>query len=63
MAQRLVALQTTLRPDKKPEPVVEAITYLGGRHRLHARGGQLDRQRYAVEVTADLGDCVRVLIE
>ena len=54
MAQGLMAFQAAPRPDQQPEPVVEPIAHLGDRHRLQARGGQLDRQRDPVEATADL---------
>ena len=61
VAQRLVALQPAPRPDQQPEPVVEAIAHLDRGHRLHPRGGQLDRQRDAVEAAADLGDGARLV--
>ncbi len=37
-------------------PVVEAAGHLRRAHRPHPRGGQLDRERQAVEPAADLGD-------
>ena len=61
VAQRLMALQTAPRSDQQPEPVVEPVAHLGDRHRQHARCGQLDRQRDAVEAPADLDDSVRVI--
>ncbi len=54
VAQRLMALQPTPRPDQQPEPVVEAIADLGHRHRHHPRCGQLDSQRNSVKASADL---------
>ena len=45
---------------QEPEPVVEASRDLGGRQRADPRGGQLDRQRDAIQPAADLRDRVRV---
>ena len=42
------------------EQVVEALGELGRGQYPHPRGGQLDRQRQAVQTTADLPDGVRV---
>ena len=56
MAQSLVTFQPAPRPHEQPEPVIETIAYFGGRHGLHSRCRQLDRQRDAVEAAADLDD-------
>ena len=41
---------------EESEPVAEARRDLVGRHGRHAGGGELDRERDAVEAAADLGD-------
>ena len=53
-AQRLVARQRrTAAAGEQPEPVVQAAGDLRRGHRAQAGGGQLDRQRHAVEPAAD----------
>ena len=54
VTQCLVTFQPTARTDEKAEPIIEPVAHLGGRHRRHARGRQLDRQGDPVEVAADL---------
>ncbi len=46
---------------EQAEPFVEALCDLGGRHHPDAGGGQLDRERDAVEAPADLRDRLQVL--
>ena len=41
--------------------MIETITDLTGRHRRHPRGRQLDRQRDAVQATADFHHCARLI--
>ena len=41
---------------EQAEPIVKAIADLIDREHFRARGGELDRQRNAVEAPADLGD-------
>ena len=56
-AQGLLAAHRRARAaGQQAEPVVQAVEDLGQRQRAHPRGGQLDRQRHAVEPAADLGD-------
>ena len=61
--QRLLPRQ---RRPATPRQQVEAILKAGGdriqRHRAHAGSGKLDRERYAVEMPADLRNrgCIRI---
>ena len=60
-AQRLLPFRQVARPaGQQLEPSFEPGTQLRRRQDLHARGGQLDRQRQAVQPAADVGDGVGV---
>ena len=52
--QRLVARQRLLPSGQEPEPIVELGPDLLDRQHLHARSCQLDRQRDAIEPSADV---------
>jgi hypothetical protein len=56
VTQRLVTLESAVRADQQPEPVVEAIPKFGDVHGLHPGRRQLDGQRDPVEAPTDLGD-------
>ena len=47
---------------QEPQPLIEAPGDVGGRHPAHARGRELDRERYVIEPLADLDDRGFVLV-
>ena len=56
-AERALALgQVSRAAGEEPQPLLEPLEDLRRRERLHARGGQLERERQVVEPPADLGD-------
>ena len=60
---RLVPRQSAgVSAGEQTEALVEPLGDLARREDLHARGGQLDRQRNAVEPAADLGNIRRVVV-
>ena len=55
-AERLLAGVGVAAALQEVEALGEALEDLGGRERLRARGGELDRERERVEAHAELGD-------
>ena len=63
-AQRLLALRRVARAGaQQVQAAREAVEDLGGREDLGAGGGELDRQRQAVELRADLLDARVAVVE
>ena len=47
-------------PREEVEPAVEPLEQLSRREQLHARSGELERERKAVEPAAELGDVLQI---
>jgi hypothetical protein len=56
-----VTCQAAPGANQQPEPLIQTVTDLAGRHRRHPRGRQLDRQRDPVQAAADLHHRVRLV--
>ncbi len=61
VAQGLVAFRPAPGADQQPEPLIKTITHLARRHRRHPRNRQLDRQRDAVQATANFHHRARLI--
>jgi len=60
VAQRMVMGQAAPGADQQPEPLIEPIPHLNGRHRRHPRGRQLDGQRTVTGVAEQKPSCASI---
>ena len=59
----VVSSRVAAVPGEQSEAIDQAVTDLGRRHRSGASGGELDRQRDAVQLAADVDHDVDVIAE